>query len=130
MFEMYFAEAVDPQKLCDVVARHLFVRREDVAVVPLTQVDTKDIAVVVEDVGGDFPLGITVYVDLLWLQVSEVDLAQKLCASLQNKCLVSDNGDNPYRWLLVTADSVQAVMVNPQLFDGQCVFQIDEMRSL
>lgn len=125
MFEMYFAEAIDLQKLCDAIAKHLFVRREDVGIVPLHYIDTKNTAVVIEDIGdGDFPLGVTIHTELVWFHISEIDLAQKLCASLQTKCLISDNGNNPYSWLLVEQKSVQQVLTNPELFDGQCIFKI------
>ncbi len=127
MFEMYFAEAIDLQKLCDAVAKHLFVRREDVGVVPLYLIDTKNTAVVIDDIGdGDFPLGVTIHTELVWFHISEVDLAQKLCTSLETTCLISDDGDNPYRWLLVSQNSVQNVFTNPELFDGQCIFKIVE----
>ena len=124
MFEMYFADNLDLQKLCDAIAKHLFVRREDVGIVPLHLIDTKNTAVVIEEMDGDFPFGVTIHTELLWFQINEIELAQKLCTSLQTKCLTSDNGDNPYRWLLINDQSVQSVLTHPELFDGQCIFKI------
>lgn len=124
MFEMYFSQTIDTHQLCDAVAKHLFVRREDVGVVPLTLIDTKHTAIVLENIGGDFPLGVTVHTDLTWLNISEVELAQKLSTTLNVNCLIANDGEDPYSWLHITAETIQIVLVEPELFDGQSLLKI------
>lgn len=127
MFEMYFSNSIDWNLLCDAVAKHLFIPREDVGVVDLDRIDTKSTAVVIEEMDGDFPFGVSVYTELQWLNLSEPEFAQRLCNTLDLSCLVAADGDDdPYRWLLINASSVHAVRVDAPYFDGQCAFRIAE----
>lgn len=121
---MYFSEVIDINRLCEAVAKHLFICREDVGVVDFDKIDTKNTAVVIQKTEGDFPFGVSVYTELQWLNLSEPEFAQQLCRTLQAKCLVSDDGDNPYRWLLVDEQKIQSVFVDAPYFDGQCAFKI------
>ncbi len=121
---MYFANPIDPQTLCDAIAKHLFLRRESIGVVEVTQIDTKETAVVIEDIDGDFPYSVHIHTELSWLSMTEMELAQKLCTTLQTQCLIANEGPNPYSWLLITADTINTVQVDPELFDGQCVFKV------
>ena len=124
MFEMYFSQTIDTPQLCDAIAKHLFLRREDIGVVPLTLIDTLPTALVVEDIGGDFPFAVTIHTDLTWLQISEVELAQKLSTTLKTECLIAEDCENPYRWLHVCEKQTQSVLVDPHLFDGQSILKI------
>jgi hypothetical protein len=123
-FEMYFAKRIESDMLCDAISKHLFLRREDIGIVALTQIDTKSTSVVIEETDGDFPFSVHVYTELTWLTISEQELAQKLCTTLETQCLISDNGENPYHWLLVSSNEIKGVFVDPEHFDGQCTFKV------
>jgi hypothetical protein len=123
-FEMYFAKVIEPQLLCDAIAKHLFLRRENIGVVELTKIDTKETAVVIEDLGGDFPFSVHIHTELTWLIMTEPELAQRLCTTLGTECLIAKENDSPYTWLLVTAKDIKSVQVDPELFDGQCLLQL------
>ena len=123
-FEMYFAKVIAPQVLCDAIAKHLFLRRENIGVVKLTQIDSKETAVVLEELEGDFPFSVHIHTELAWLNMTEQELAQKLCSTLDTQCLIALDGTNTYSWLLVTPSEVKNVSVDPELFDGQCIFKI------
>lgn len=123
-FEMYFAKVIEPQVLCDAIAKHLFLRRENIGVVKLTQIDSKETAVVLEELDGDFPLSVHIHTELAWLNMTEQELAQKLCATLNTQCLIAMDGSSTYSWLLVTASEFKMVSVDPEAFDGLCIFKI------
>jgi hypothetical protein len=121
---MYFSKVIEPQALCDAIAKHLFLRRENIGVVKLAQIDTKETAVVLEDLEGDFPFSVHVHTELAWLNMTEQELAQKLCTTLDAECLIAVDGGTTYDWLLVTPAELKNVSVDPELFDGQCIFKI------
>ncbi len=123
-FEMYFKDAIAPQTLCDAIAKHLFLRSENIGVVELTKIDTKATSIVLEELEGDFPLSARIFTELPWFSITEQELAQKLCTTLNTQCLIADEGDNPYSWLLVSATDIKIVIVDSALFDGQCIFKI------
>ena len=127
---MYFSQELDLNQLCEAIAKHLFIRREDIGVVSMHKLDTKKTAVVLQDVDGDFPFGVNIYTDQEWVTPVEPEFARLLCKTLDAVCLVADdNGDNPYRWLLIDREGIRPVIVDAPYFDGQCAFRVVSSES-
>jgi hypothetical protein len=85
------------------------------------------------DIGGDFPLVITCYVESELLSdrnSSELDWIISLCHKLGCKALISDLDLNPYSWYFVGEDrSVLGIYVNAAKLDDHGQFEIDWILS-
>ena len=65
---------------------------------------------------GDFPLHVSIYPQKNVFE-REPALAQKLCAALETRCLISDDSYNPCSWILVDAMNTKNVLLDANRFD-------------
>ncbi len=116
---------IDNDGLVDGFVRVFACSPADVGVVDAISLSTPALPIVVErrDLGGDFPLGVSVHLDeelqrRVTDPIDEQNTIARLCALWHCSCLFSDDLVNPYSWLLMNPTGVlEAVTVDPERLD-------------
>lgn len=72
-------------------------------------------------VKGSFPTALSFYIhDEKIRRLDEQQVIKQLCVLLNCSCLISDNSNNPYSWLLAQATgSTQHVSLDPVMLDDE-----------
>ncbi|MGA9525280.1 MAG: hypothetical protein WBV82_27725 [Myxococcaceae bacterium] len=124
MFDFHFDRAPTTEQLLDALAQAFSVPRESILMVAdiTGDEDVKGLSLLCTShrSDGEFPLHVSVYPqsDSVMLP-TESEAARFLCRSLEARCLITDDRENPYTWLLVDVAGKRPVSVDPDALESE-----------
>jgi hypothetical protein len=136
--DLMLDHVLDDGMLADGFAQIFEQSPADVGVVDAILLASSIVPILVErrDLGGDFPLGVSVYLcPELQRRVSDPFDEQiaiaRLCALWHCRCLFSDDDLNPYSWLLMHPSGLlEAVTVDAERLDHKDEFVIASVEGI